>query len=70
MVQSKRVFHVKYPKALQITVFYVIRAGKSRETGGRVKGRTESTQGLTTEAAAQPQNPEPQDRNETEEDES
>ena len=53
-----------------MTVFYVIRAGKSRETGGRVKGRTESTQGLTTEAAAQPQNPEPQDRNETEEDES
>ena len=45
-------------------------AGESRETGGSVKGRAESTQGLITEAAAQQQNPEPQVRNETDEDES
>ncbi len=35
-----------------------------------MKGRAESTQGLITEAAAQQQNPEPQVRNETDEDES
>ena len=45
-------------------------AGESRETGGSVKGRAESIQGLITEAAAQQQNPEPQVRNETDEDES
>ena len=54
----------------KVLVFSDTGAGKSRETGGSVKGRAESTQGLITEAAAQQQNPEEQVRNETDEDES
>ena len=46
----------------------MIRAGKSRETGGSVKGRAESTRGLITEVAAQQQTL--NHKNETDEDES
>ena len=71
MVQSKCLFHVKNAKALQSIGFYCdTGAGESRETGESVKGIAESTQGLITEAAAQQQDPEPQVRNETDEDES
>lgn len=69
-LQSKIVFHIKYAKALQIIGFIVIQVHARLWKRGSVKGRAESTLGLITDTAGQQQNPEPQVRNETDEDES